>query len=346
MEYRGELLIEVGKAVALLVGVLGIGVPLLALAERRIGARMQGRLGPRSAGPIGLLQPLADALKLLGKGKSVALGGDRLAYALAPLVGILSALSIFATIPFAGRFTWMGYSIRAQIADPGIVYVLAAAGLGAYAPLLAGWGSGDRLALIGGLRGTVRQISFLLCMGLALLAVCMLHGATQLGEIVLLQARTLGPFSGWNIWMQPLGFVLFLVGVMAWSGMAPFDFDRAPEELMGGYRKRYSGVYLAFLSVSRYARQIAGAALVVTLYGGGWSPSAMAENGILDGWGALSGGAVFIAKTGLILCFFIWVRWSLPRMRYDQAMQLAWKVLIPLGLLNVVGTGLIAHLAS
>ncbi|MBT4498716.1 MAG: NADH-quinone oxidoreductase subunit H [Gemmatimonadetes bacterium] len=346
MEYGEELFIGVGKAVVLPVAIMGIGVPLLALAERRIGARMQGRLGPRAAGPFGLFQPLADGLKLLSKGAPVFSGTDRLAYVLAPLVGVLSALAVFAAIPFAGTFTWMGHSIRGQIADPGVIYVLAAAGLGVYAPLLAGWGSGDRLALIGGLSGTVRQISFLLCMGLALLGVCLLHGSTQLGEIVLGQASTFGPLPGWNIWVQPLGFVLFLVGTMAWSGASPFDFDRADGELMGGYRRRYSGIFLAFLGASRYARQIAGAALVVTVYGGGETLPWRTGEAAMDGWTALVEGMAFAVKTGLVLCFFIWVRWSLPRLRYDQAMRLVWRVLIPLGLLNTVGTGLVAHLMN
>jgi len=342
MEYGGELFIGVGKAVVLLVAVMGVGVPLLALAERRLGARMQGRLGPRSAGPFGAFQPLADGLKLLKKDSTIFAGTDRLAYALAPLVSVLSALAVFAAIPFVGTFTWMGHSIRGQIADPGVIYVLGAAGLGTYAPLLAGWGSGDRLALIGGLSGTVRQISFLLCMGVALLGVCLLQSSTQLGEIALGQARTFGPLPGWNIWVQPLGFALFLVGTMAWSGASPFDFDRADEELMGGYRRRYSGISLALLGASRYARQIAGAALVVAVYGGGWIlPWGAGEGGM-----ALIEGVTFVVKTGMVLCFFIWVRWALPRLRYDQAMRLVWRVLIPLGLLNAVGTGLVVHLVN
>ncbi len=217
-------------------------------------------------------------------------------------------------------------------------------GIASGSGLLAGWGTGDRFAAVGGLRSIAQQASFGLCLGLALVGVVLIDGSLYLGDIVLAQTGALGPLPRWNIWIQPLGFLTFLVCVLAWSGKRPFDMGIAPEELAAGYRAGYGGVRFALLIVADQARLIAGAALAVTLYGGGWHLPLVTIPGAGPPWMDLLKIAIFAIKVGLLLIFFIWVRWSLPRLRYDQMMRLAWKVLLPLSLLNIVGTGLIAGL--
>jgi len=331
-----DLIVTVGKIAVALGVVLGLGVPCLGLAERRLSAAMQGRAGPRR-----WLQPLADGVKLLVKEEPVPPAADRPAYALAPVAALVPALAILAAIPFGDTVTVMGRTFKVQIAalDAGAVYVLAASGMGVYAALLAGWGSGDKFAALGGLRAVAQQVSFSACLGLALVGVFLVHGSLRLDEIVLEQAQ-----GRWNLWRQPLGFVIFLIGILAWG--RPFDLDTGAGELVAGWRSRYGGVKFALLAAADRARLIAGAALVVALYGGGWNLPYVTAPGPGPQWMDLVKVATFGLKVALLLVFLVWVRWSLPRLRYDQAMRLAWKRLLPLAALNAAGTGLFVFLIS
>lgn len=344
MSLSPDLIASVCKVVVVLGVVLGLWVPWLSLTERRFGAALQKRYGPHRAGPGGLLQPLADGLKLLAKRDERPANADGVAYALAPLIALVPTLAIFAAIPFGETLTVGGQTFALQVADLELIYVLAMGGIASTAGLLAGWSTGDRFAAVGGLRFIAQQAGFGLCLGLALVGVCLLDGSLHLGEIVLAQTGALGPLPRWNMWFQPLGFLVFLVCILAWSGRRPFDTGIAPEELAAGYRAGYGGVRFALLAVADQARLIAGAALAVTLYGGGWHLPLATIPGAGPPWMDLLKIAIFGIKVGLLLVFCIWVRWSLPRLRYDQTMRLAWKILLPLSLLNVIGTGLIAGL--
>lgn len=342
MEFHEGLIIAVGKGIVLLAVVLGLGVPGLAFAERRLGGMMQGARGPNRTGPGGLLQPLADGLKLLGKGGAAPLGADRLVFVLGPLVSLLAPLAVCAAIPVGQEWPVAGRSIALRLADPGAVYILAAIGLAAFTPLLAGWGSGDHRALAGGLRGTAQQASQGLCLSLAVAGIVALDGALGLEEIVLAQTPALGPLPRWNLWTQPLGGAVSLICVMVWSGMPPFEPDPL-EASAGGYCIGYGGFRLALLEAGGYARRLAGAALWVTLYAGGWHlPYAAAEAGGV--WGGLVQAGVFVAKVILVLGLFFWVRWSIPSLRYDQVMRLTWKALLPLVFLNLIWAGVSAAL--
>lgn len=344
MEFHQTLIIAAAKGVVLLAIVLGLGVPGLAFAERRLGGMLQGARGPNRTGLGGLLQPLADGLKLLGKGGVVPPGADRLAFILGPLVSLLAPLAVCAAIPIGQTLSVAGRSIALRLADPGVVYILAAVGLATFSPLLVGWGSGEQRALAGGLRGMVQQASYGLCLGLAMGGIVVLAGGLGLDEIVRAQTTALGPLPRWNLWTQPLGGMVALVCVMAWSGMPPFEPDSMEEQIVGGYRSEYGGVRLALLEAGGQARRLAGAGLWVTLYAGGWHLPHVVAAGVEGVWEELLQAGAFATKVILVLGLLLWVRWSIPSLRYDQAMRLVWKVLLPLAFINLVWAGVSAAL--
>lgn len=308
-------------------------------AERKIIGRMQTRMGPTMTGPKGLLQPIADGLKLFFKEDIVPSQAHPFAFALAPIMLLVPAFLAIAVIPFGSdvQFTYDGvlYSVPLQIADLniGVLFILAMAGLGVYGIVLAGLASNSKYSLLGGIRSTAQMISYELAAGLSIVAIFMLSETLSLRGIVLAQ---LGPLWGvealsfipnWYIFSQPLAFGLFIVASMAEINRTPFDLPEAETELVSGFCTEYSSMKYALFFMAEYANMITISAIAATLFLGGWS-------GPLFGW------MNFLIKVFAFMFFFIWIRATFPRLRYDQLMHLGWKVMLPLALANIVLTGI------
>ena len=308
-------------------------VLLMIYAERRISAFIQGRLGPNRVGPLGLLQPIADGIKFLMKEDIIPAGVDKPIYLLAPAMLLIPALMTFAVIPFGSDITLFGRNIPLQIADVnvGILYILALTSIGVYGLVLAGWASNSKYPLIGGLRSSAQLISYELTMGLAIVSIVLLSGSLRLNDII---SQQQGHFLSWNVFKQPLAFLIFLIAVYAETNRLPFDLTEAEQELVGGYHTEYSSMKFAMFYMAEYANMITAAALTVTLFFGGWDLPFLNETsmGML---GVVLSVAAFILKTAFFLFLFIWVRWTFPRFRYDQLMNLGWKVMLPLALFNI-----------
>ena len=308
-------------------------VLMMIYAERRVSAFMQGRLGPNRVGPQGLLQPIADGIKFLMKEDIIPDGVNKPIYLLAPVIMLIPALMTFAVIPFGSDITLFGRQIPLQVADVnvGILYVLALTSIGVYGIVLAGWSSNSKYSLLGGLRSAAQLISYELAMGLAVVSIILLSGSLKLNDIV---ADQQGYLFSWNVFKQPLAFIIFLIAVYAETNRLPFDLSEAEQELVGGYHTEYSSIKFSMFFMAEYANMITAAALTVTLFFGGWDVPLINETS-LGIWGTLLSVLSFILKMGFFLFLFIWVRWTFPRFRYDQLMKLGWKVMLPIALLNI-----------
>ena len=308
-------------------------VLIMIYAERRVSAFMQGRLGPNRVGPQGILQPIADGIKFLMKEDIIPAGVDKPIFILAPAVLLIPALMTFAVIPFGSDITLFGRQIPLQVADVnvGILYVLALTSIGVYGIVLAGWSSNSKYSLLGGLRSAAQLISYELAMGLAVVSIILLSGSLKLNDIV---ADQQGYLFSWNVFKQPVAFIIFLIAVYAETNRLPFDLSEAEQELVGGYHTEYSSMKFAMFFMAEYANMITAAALTVTLFFGGWDVPLINETS-LGIWGTLLSVSSFILKMGFFLFLFIWVRWTFPRFRYDQLMKLGWKVMLPIALLNI-----------
>lgn len=314
-----EVLIKGGILVAVLFG----AAAYMTFSERVVMARMQMRLGPNRVGPLGLLQPIADGIKLLTKEGFRPNGVDVFTYWLAPGIALFTALFAFVLIPVGGEVEMFGRKISLQIADvnAGIVFLLAFSSLAVYGIVLAGWSSNNRYSLLGGLRGTAQMISYEIPMGLSLLAVILSAGTLSLAEIIDVQRA-----SHWFIWTNPVAFIIYLITSFAETNRAPFDLPEAEHELIGGFHTEYGGMKFAVFFLGEYVNILAVSAIAITLFLGGWS----GPGDIPVLWFAL--------KLALFVFLFIWVRATLPRFRYDQLMSFGWKVLTPLAILNLVIT--------
>jgi NADH-quinone oxidoreductase subunit H len=310
-------------------------------AERKLSAWMQERIGPNRVGPYGLLQSFADVVKLVMKEDIVPLAADRKFHTLAPLISISVAVAVYSVIPFGDFITIGGRDIALTVA-PGLnnamLVILALTSVGVYGITLAGWSSNNKYSLLGGLRSSAQMISYELSMGLALIGVLMLSNTLNLNEIAKSQSGL-----HWNIFYQPLGFIIFFVASLAELNRAPFDLAEAEPELVGGYHTEYSGMKFGLFYLAEYANMLATSAIIATLYFGGWQVPFLPEMlGLQEGslpLVLLQVGA-FLTKTVIFVFIFIWIRWSTPRFRYDQLMSLGWKVLLPLALANIILTGL------
>jgi NADH-quinone oxidoreductase subunit H len=291
--------------------------------ERIIMARMQLRLGPVRVGPFGLLQPIADALKLLTKESFQPKDAEVFTYWLAPAISMFTALVAFVLIPFGGTLNVFGYSINLQIADTntGILLLLAFSSLAVYGVVLAGWSSNNRYSLLGGIRGTAQMVSYEIPMGMSLLTVALSAGTLSLAEIVDAQAT-----GHWFIWTNPVAFVLYVITAFAETNRSPFDLPEAEHELTAGYHTEYGGMKFAMFFLAEYINILAVSAIAITLFLGG--PSGPGNIPIL--W--------FLVKLAFFVFFFIWVRATLPRFRYDQLMSFGWKILLPIATINLVVT--------
>ena len=308
-------------------------VLIMIYAERRVSAFIQGRLGPNRVGPQGLLQPIADGIKFLMKEDIIPAGVDKPIFILAPAVLLIPALMTFAVIPFGSDITLFGRQIPLQVADVnvGILYVLALTSIGVYGIVLAGWSSNSKYSLLGGLRSAAQLISYELAMGLAVVSIILLSGSLKLNDIV---ADQQGYLFSWNVFKQPVAFIIFLIAVYAETNRLPFDLSEAEQELVGGYHTEYSSIKFAMFFMAEYANMITAAALTVTLFFGGWDVPLINETS-LGIWGTVLSVLSFILKMGFFLFLFIWVRWTFPRFRYDQLMKIGWKVMLPIALLNI-----------
>jgi NADH-quinone oxidoreductase subunit H len=343
-----DLLIAFIKIVIVLL-VLLTGVAYSVYAERRISAFIQDRLGPNRVGPFGLLQPIADVVKLVFKESIVPHNANKPLHSLAPVISLTIALSTFAVIPFGNTITLFGEEVKLIIADVniGVLFILAFSSISVYGIALAGWSSNNKYSLMGSLRSSAQMISYEISLGLAVVGVIMATGSLRLDQVVLNQTNYIiyGAIPAWNCFVQPIGFITFLVAAFAETNRLPFDLPEAEPELVGGFHTEYTGLKFGLFFLAEYAHMIVASAVVTTLFLGGWhlpyidmldlSPMLMSIIGILT----------FATKVVLVLLFMIVVRWTIPRFRYDQLMNLGWKVMFPMALLNIFITGLILLLA-
>ncbi len=305
----------------------------LVFFERKISAWAQNRIGPNRVGWRGSLQSFADVFKLLFKEDIVPDNANRKIHALAPIISLFVAFTTYAVIPIGPEITIAGYKIPLVIANVniGILYILALTSLGVYSITFAGWSSGSKYSLLGGIRSSAQMISYEISMGFSVGGVILL--AQSLRPMAIVEAQ-----SGWmwNIFIQPIGFITFLVASFAETNRLPFDLPEAEPELVGGYHTEYSSMKFAAFFLAEYANMLIASALIVTLYLGGWQIPYIETFGLSSGLVIALQVLAFIIKVGILLFFFIWVRWTVPRFRYDQLMSLGWKVMFPLSLLNIV----------
>jgi NADH-quinone oxidoreductase subunit H len=332
MSWVTDFWIPLIKAVVVVLVLLVAGA-YATWAERKICARFQVRYGPNRAGPFGLLQPLADAVKAIFKEEIVPGHVDKVLYVVAPGISFAAVLITFAVIPFGPEVSLFGRKVGLWIGDVnvGLLYLMAIAGLGAYGVVLGGWSSNNKYSLLGALRATAQMISYELPMGLALLAVVLLNGSLSLRQIVESQ-------GSWPlIALQPVGFLIFLIAILAEGNRSPFDLPETENELISGFLTEYGGMKFALFYVSEYAALVVNSAIVATIFLGGWKWPAVVSN-----LHPLVGVALFLIKVVLVVFLFIWIRTSVPRVRYDKFMRFCWTFLIPLALLNLAVTAVVA----
>jgi NADH-quinone oxidoreductase subunit H len=321
------------KAVVLLLIAL-VGFMYVTLLERKFISRLQARVGPNRAGPLGLLQPMADGLKLIMKESITPAQADKLIYFLAPAIAVVPALIIYAVIPF-GDFAVLNLASDINI---GVLYVLAVLSIGVYGAVLAGWASNNKYASLGGLRASAQMISYELALGLSLVAVVLMASSASLNGIVAYQQP--GNILGWLIFRQPVAAVIFAITAMAELARAPFDLVEAEQELTAGFMTEYGGMKFALFYMSEYVKMIAMSALFATFFLGGWSGPGVD----IPGFGPILSVVYFAIKVLLGLLAIVWTRATLPRFRYDKLMAFGWKVLLPISLANVVVTALLIGL--
>jgi NADH-quinone oxidoreductase subunit H len=331
-----EFIVIAAVKIVLVLLIILTTVANLVFAERRISAAIQNRIGPNRVGPWGLLQAPADVLKLFMKEDIVPFQANKAIHTLAPIVSITVAMATFAVIPFGDRITLFGQDVKLMIADVniGVLYILAMTSMGVYGVTLSGWASNNKYSLLGGLRSSAQMISYELSMGLSIVGVIMVAGTLRLDRIVELQD---GLF--WNFWRLPIGFITFLVASFAETNRLPFDLPEAEPELVGGYHTEYSGMKFGTFFLAEYANMITSSALIVTLFFGGWQVPYLSQLSLSPLAVSLIQVAAFVIKVGCMLVFYMWIRWTIPRFRYDQLMNLGWKVMLPLSLLNIAVTG-------
>jgi NADH-quinone oxidoreductase subunit H len=322
---------------------------LLVLAERKIMGFMQQRYGPYLVGPHGVLQPLADILKLLFKEELRPKGADKWLFTLAPVLSITAAFAAFAAVPWGAEVTFFGLldePVKLGVADlnVGVLVVFAITSMGVYGIVLAGWASNSKYSLLGGLRASAQMISYELSYATSIAAVIMLAGTLSLREMVDSQAGTwFGFIPQWYLFLQPVGFVIYVIAGVAETNRAPFDFPEAEQELVAGYNTEYSSVRFALFPQAEYINIVTMSGVATTLYLGGWHMPFTRPATPDDPWYTFLvwqefGWFWFLAKVGLILFVYIWMRWTVPRYRYDQLMAFGWKFLFPAAVINLIVT--------
>jgi len=320
------ILISIIKVVAAFVVLLGI-IAYVTLLERRALGFFQSRLGPNRVGFQGILQPVADGIKLIFKEDIVPAQTNKVIHTLAPVLVVVPALIIIGVIPFGPQATLFGHQIDMVISDlnVGLLYIFAVGALGIYGIILAGWSSNNKYSLLGGLRSSAQMISYEVSLGLSIVGILMIANSLSLVDIV----NSQNTFLNWFVFRQPLGFILFLVCALAESNRAPFDLPEAENELVAGFHTEYSGLKFGMFYIGEYGNMVNASAIATTLFFGGWQGPVLP----LLIW--------FLIKLVAFLFLFIWIRATLPRFRYDQLMRFGWGVLLPLALLNILITGIV-----
>ena len=328
-----RVIVEASVKIAILFGAILTTVAYMTWVERRVSAWIQDRRGPNRVGPFGLLQPVADGIKFLFKETITPPHVHMPIYVLAPMMLFVPAMVTFAVVPFGPTLELFGLRIPMQIADVdnGILIILAFTSIGVDGVALAGWSSNNKYSLMGGLRSSAQMISYELAMGISIVGVLMSAGSLRLTDIVAYQAE-----HGWNIFWQLPGFLIFLTAAFAETNRLPFDLPEAETELVGGYHTEYSGMRFSMFYMAEYANMITAAALVVTLFCGGYLVPGIGLLGLSDNAAAVLQMLAFAVKVSFFLFVFVWVRWTLPRFRYDQLMNLGWKVLLPISLAHIL----------
>ena len=319
----------------IIVHMLIIGVMAMIWSERRVSGWIQDRLGPNRVGPQGLLQPIADGIKFLFKEDLIPNHVDKPLYVLAPAMLLVPAMITVAVVPFGSSIELFGETINLQIADIniGVLYILAITSLGVYGVVIGAWASNNKYSLLGGLRSSAQMISYELTLGLAIIGVLMLSESLSLRDIAIAQGEGV-----WNCFIHLPAFLAFTTAMYAETNRLPFDLAEAEQELVAGYHTEYSSMKFAMFFMAEYMNMIVGSAVTVTLFLGGWHFFGLEQIGG-PVWKGIISFAIFFIKTGIFLFVFIWVRWTLPRFRYDQLMNFGWKFLLPVALTSIVVTG-------
>ena len=334
MDWVADFWIPVIKAVVVVLALLVAGA-YMTWGERKICSRFQVRYGPNMAGPFGILQPLADAVKAIFKEEIVPSHVDKVLYLMGPGISFAAVLITFAVIPFGPEVDLFGKQVGLWIGDVnvGLLYLLAIAGLGSYGIVLGGWSSNNKYSLLGALRATAQMISYELPLGLSLLGVVLIVGSLNLRQIVEYQGN-------WPlIALQPVGFLLFLIAILAESNRSPFDLPETENELISGFMTEYGGIKFALYFIAEYTAMVVNSAIVATLFLGGWKWPA-----VLSNLHPLVGVALFLAKVLFVLFLYVWIRASTPRVRYDKFMRFCWKFMVPLALVNLAVTAVVVAL--
>jgi len=325
---------QLGMVLAVFVMLL-LSAAVMVYSERKVAAFIQQRYGPYLVGPRGLLQPIADVIKLMFKESLRPVAADKVIFILAPILSATAAFAAFAVVPFGAETTFFGLleePVKLQVADVNVavLVVFAITSISVYGIVLAGWSSNSKYSLLGALRSASQMISYELSYGMALASVLVLAGSLSLTDIVnAQQGAWFGFVPRWFVFVQPLGFVIFMIAGVAETNRAPFDFPEAEQELVAGYHTEYSSTAFMMFFLAEYINMVTAAAVATDLFLGGWHGPFLPE---YLGW------IWFLVKIAAILFFYIWMRWTLPRLRYDQLMQFGWKVLLPLAALNLIAT--------
>ncbi len=320
-----------------------VAVTYMVLLERKVIAWAQSRLGPMRVGPYGVLQPVADAIKLMLKEDITPVKADKWVFTAAPIISMVPALVVYAVIPFGPVVTIFGHQVSLYVTDVnvGLLYIVSVASVGVYGIILAGYASNSKFPLLASLRASAQLISYEVAVTLTLVSVILMAGTLSMVGIVHAQQNQ----NLWFIFAQPLAFGIFVIGGLAETNRAPFDLPEAEQELTGGFHTEYSGMRFALFFLAEYANMIVVSSVATTLFFGGWlrpfpNVAMLSFLDVIPSW------TWFLIKSFLFLYFFIWIRATLPRYRYDQLMRLGWKVLIPLAIINLVVTGIVKVLLS
>lgn len=326
-------------ALVIVIFMISLGVAAYStLAERKIAAFLQGRVGPHRAGWGGMFQPLADGAKMFFKEEIIPTQSNQFLFIAGPSLALLTALIGSAVIPWGQSLTFGDTVVQLQVADinVGILYIFGVVSLGVYGIMIGGWASNNKFSLMGAIRAASQNISYEIAMGLSIIALLMVTQSLSLKEIAAQQSG----FINWNVWVQPLGFLIFIICAFAECNRTPFDLPESENELVGGYHTEYSGMKLGGFLFAEYINMFISSAVMATLYFGGYNFPFMNDLGLPQNIITLIGVLFLFAKIFFFIFFFMWVRWTVPRFRYDQLMNLGWKVLIPLGIANIVLTGI------
>jgi len=314
-------------------------------AERKVAAFLQDRLGPDRAGPFGIFQPLADGLKFIMKEEFIPVVSNKLLFVLGPCIAMMTALMAGVVIPWGNTLIINGQQYSLQIADLniGILYVFGVVSIGVYGIMIGGWASNNKFSLLGAIRASAQMISYEIAMGLSIIALILTTGTLSLSDITAQQAGGVGgDWNFWNVIYHPLGFLIFLICAFAECNRTPFDLPECETELVGGYHTEYSSMKLGFYLFAEYINMFVSSAVISTLYFGGYNFPFMNNLGLEHNTITIIGTLFLFAKISFFIFFFMWIRWTIPRFRYDQLMNLGWKVLIPLAVFNIFLTGIVS----